>query len=216
MTQIWKNLIFTGTFLAISTFSAQAMEDEITCIHADEKTRVHAFCKKYKCDETFEGNVYKSVKGEAFQLNHYGVTHLHYKAAFLYYSKWRTPGYFQLLYDLFTMMPLEKREDAFSYLNACPALYSGRTLAEFYIEPDGEEACSEEDTLKKMISSQIITEDELGKLIVNIVKEERLSVIWHQADIFKKAFDHLQKEKGIKIISLEEKLLALPYEPYQM
>lgn len=229
----WKYLVFTTAFIAIPTFSAQTMENPLEDDNHSKavqqqdpdysgleylKTlaKVQYFCKKYKLPGSLMNEIFrKNDKETVFKLNKYGVPNLYWDTAFSFYSKNRESGTFQLLYDLFTMMPSEKREAAFSYLNASLAFYSGKSLAEFYIDPEGEEACFAEHTLKKMISSNIITEDELVKLMFNIVKEKDLSIIWAQDDIAEEAFNRLQKEKDIKIISLQEKLLKLPYQPYQ-
>lgn len=191
----WKSLIFTIAFLVIATFSAQAMENP-----EDEKTRVSAFCKRYNLGEDVTMEVCDKVKGIAFELNGFGVPHLYFEAAYLFYYNRRVPGEFQLLYDVAAKMPKKnkKRKMGMSCLMTYTRAGTDPQFFEFYIDPEGKEVTN----IANLITENLCMEE------VKTFYEAK-----YKSLAYERAVELLIEKKVIK--HLTEKLLELPYEPHK-
>ncbi|MBA3813292.1 MAG: hypothetical protein H0X26_02175 [Alphaproteobacteria bacterium] len=226
MIQKLKTLIFSTTILTMGAFSAQAMENPWEALDFpitsqkilkqpsysnEEQTQVYSFCERYNLAEWLVEDVYHEVKGKAFALNEYGVPHVDYIAAFLFYNKRRVPGEFQLLYDLFTKMPVDKRKDAFSELNAWAAYGTGRTLGEFYVDSEGKEEAIDFSRMRDEKTTRIQT------IKINLLHKRISPTQSGVNELEQSCYDEIEKlriENGR--IRLEDKLLTLPYEPKRM
>ncbi|MBX9786430.1 MAG: hypothetical protein K2Y08_03725 [Alphaproteobacteria bacterium] len=102
---------------------------------SDEFRHIHAFCVKFKLDDMDGVLLEELQKGgkTTKSINKYGVPEYIFSAAKFLYNHRRQETEFDLLRHLFTIIPEDKRSEAFNLLNAMVASNSimFKTLAGF-------------------------------------------------------------------------------------
>lgn len=121
-------IYFFAFNLVLPLYSSHSVPPE-----SDEFSHIHAFCVKFKLvdmDEVLLEALRKSGKMTK-SINEYGVPEYIFTATRFLYTNRRQETEFDLLRYVFTIMPQDKRSDAFSLLNAMVRIGTGPTLAEF-------------------------------------------------------------------------------------
>lgn len=128
MLEKFRSFNFLVLFSVFSTFSANA-----GLYDTEEGRQVVAFCRHFKLEDSMAYNVYERIEeGRARDLNEFEVPNMVFITAHRLFLYYRHEEYFPLLTFLFSIMPKDKREKAFSFLNMNNAYKSiGPSLSEF-------------------------------------------------------------------------------------
>lgn len=112
MFQKSRTLIFSTAVLMMGTFCAYGMEAEVK--EPAKKSRIRQ--PRPERSELYKKTAYQPLQGNIIELNEFGVAPNEYEKAIAYYSKRCNKEKFDVLFNLFRNIPVDKRSDALKNL----------------------------------------------------------------------------------------------------